>query len=56
LAAQALRDASNGHRRGDGRLPLWVAGVGDAKLITDMSPEQLKMPCALGTGAAVPHH
>ncbi|AAW73928.1 endonuclease DDE [Xanthomonas oryzae pv. oryzae] len=51
--AKALRDAPSGRRSGDGRLLDAAQEALVRKLITDKTPDQLKMPYALWTRAAV---
>lgn len=51
--ARALRDAPNGRQTGDGRLLDATQEAWVRKLITDKTPDQLKMPYALWTRAAV---
>lgn len=51
--AKALRDAPTGRRSGDGRLLDAAQEAMVRKLITDKTPDQLKMPYALWTRAAV---
>lgn len=50
---QALRDAPHGRKRGDGRLLDATQEALIQKLIADKTPDQLKMPYALWTRAAV---
>lgn len=50
---QALRDAPHGRKRGDGRLLDAPQEALIQKLIADKTPDQLKMPYALWTRAAV---
>ncbi len=51
--AKALRDAPCGRQVGDGRLLDAAQEAQVRKLITDKTPDQLKMPCALWTRMAV---
>lgn len=51
--AKALRDAPHGRKRGDGRLLDATQEALIQKLIADKTPDQLKMPYALWTRAAV---
>lgn len=51
--AKALRDAPSGRKTGDGRFLTAAQEATVRKLITDETPDQLKMPCALWTRAAV---
>ena len=51
--AKALRDAPHGRKRGDGRLLEAKQKALIQKLIADKTPDQLKMPYALWTRAAV---
>ena len=51
--AKALRDAPSGRKTGDGRLLDAAQEATVRKLITDKTPDQLKMPYALWTRAAV---
>lgn len=51
--ARALRDAPNGRQSGDGRLLDAAQEAWVRKLITDKTPDQLKIPYALWTRAAV---
>lgn len=51
--AKALRDAPSGRQSGDGRLLDAVQEAMVRKLITDKTPDQLKMPYALWTRTAV---
>ena len=51
--SRALRDAPNGRQTGDGRLLDAAQEAWVRKLITDKTPDQLKMPYALWTRAAV---
>ena len=51
--AKALRDAPHGRKTGDGRLLDEAQEALVRKLITDRTPDQLKMPYALWTRAAV---
>jgi transposase len=51
--AKALRDAPTGRHIGDGRLLDAAQEAALRKLITDKTPDQLKMPYALWTRAAV---
>ena len=51
--AKALRDAPTGRQAGDGRLLDAAQEAAVRKLITDKTPDQLKMPYALWTRAAV---
>ena len=51
--SKALRDAPSGRQSGDGRLLDAAQEALVRKLITDKTPDQLKMPCALWTRAAV---
>lgn len=53
LGAKALRDAPSGRQTGDGRLLDATQEAAVQKLITDKTPDQLKMPYALWTRAAV---
>ena len=50
---KALRDAPSGRKSGDGRLLEAVQEAMVRKLITDKTPDQLKMPYALWTRKAV---
>lgn len=50
---KALRDAPSGRQSGDGRLLDAAQETQVRKLITDKTPDQLKMPYALWTRAAV---
>jgi transposase len=52
-AAKALRDAPTGRKSGDGRLLQTSQETLVRKLITDKTPDQLKIPYALWTCAAV---
>jgi transposase len=51
--AKALHDAPSGRKSGDGRLLESAQEAMVRKLITDKTPDQLKMPYALWTRAAV---
>jgi transposase len=51
--AKALRDAPSGRKSGDGRLLDATQEATVRKLITDKTPDQLKMPYALWTRGAV---
>ena len=51
--AKALRDAPGGRKLGDGRRLDAAQEAAVRKLITDKTPEQLKMPYALWSRAAV---
>lgn len=51
--AKALHDAPSGRQSGDGRLLTAAQETLVCKLITDKTPDQLKMPYALWTRAAV---
>ena len=51
--SQALRDAPSGRKTGDGRLLAAEQEAKVRKLISDKTPDQLKMPYALWTRAAV---
>ena len=51
--SQALRDAPSGRKEGDGRLLDAQQETTIRKLIADKTPDQLKMPYALWTRAAV---
>jgi transposase len=51
--AKALRDAPTGRQSGDGRLLDAAQEAAVRKLITDKTPDQLKMPYALWTRGAV---
>jgi hypothetical protein len=51
--AKALRDAPSGRQTGDGRLLDAAQEAAVQKLITDKTPDQLKMPYALWTRMAV---
>ncbi|WP_284415882.1 IS630 family transposase, partial [Acidovorax sp. SUPP3334] len=51
--AKALKDAPGGRALGDGRRLDAAQEARVRKLITDRTPDQLKMPCALWTRAAV---
>ena len=51
--AQALRDAPSGRKSGDGRLLDQTQERAVRKLITDKTPDQLKLPYALWTRMAV---
>ena len=51
--AKALRDAPSARRTGDGRLLSAQQEALVRRLIIDKTPDQLKMPCALWTRAAV---
>jgi transposase len=51
--AKALRDAPSGRKSGDGRLLDAAQEAMVRKLITDKTPDQLKMPYALWTRGAV---
>ena len=51
--AKALRDAPTGRQTGDGRLLSAEQEAAVRKMITDKTPDQLKMPYALWTRAAV---
>lgn len=51
--AKALRDAPSGRKSGDGRLLDAAQEAMVRKLITDQTPDPLKMPCALWTRTAV---
>ena len=51
--AKALRDAATGRKSGDGRLLDAAQETMVRKLITDKTPDQLKMPYALWTRGAV---
>ncbi len=51
--AKALHDAPSGRQSGDGRLLTAAQETLVRKLITDKTPDQLKMPYALWTRAAV---
>ena len=51
--AKALRDAPSGRKSGDGRLLDAAQEAMVRKLITDKTPDQLKMPYALWTRTAV---
>jgi transposase len=51
--AKALRDAPSGRKSGDGRLLDAAQEAMVRRLITDKTPDQLKMPYALWTRAAV---
>jgi transposase len=53
LGTQALRDAPSGRQSGDGRLLDAAQEAMVRRLITDKTPDQLKMPYALWTRAAV---
>ena len=51
--AKALRDAPTGRQSGDGRVLSAAQEATVKKLITDKTPDQMKMPYALWTRAAV---
>jgi hypothetical protein len=53
MGAKALRDAPSGRKTGDGRLLDAAQEAMVRKLITDKTPDQLKMPYALWTRMAV---
>jgi transposase len=53
--AQGLRDAPTGRHSGDGRLLDATQEAAVRKLITDKTPDQLKMRYALWTRTAVAH-
>ena len=50
--AEALRDAPSGRKTGDGRLLDAAQEATVRKRITDKTPDQLTMPCALWTRMA----